>query len=46
MADETYPRMAWQAKTQGKRPKYERPGQFWEEGVQKFVMKEELKGRE
>jgi hypothetical protein len=43
MADERYPRMAWQAKTQGKRSKY-MSGQFWEEGVQKFVMKEELSG--
>jgi len=46
MADETCLRVVWQAKTQRKRSKYERHGKFWEEGVQKFVMKEELQGKE
>ena len=34
--DERYPKMAWQARTQGKKPRG-RPWWTWEEGVQKIL---------
>jgi len=36
MGDEGYPKMAWQARTQGKSPN-RRPRQTWEEGIKKIL---------
>jgi hypothetical protein len=36
MGDERYPKMAWQARTQRKRPKG-RHRQYWEEGTQRIL---------
>jgi hypothetical protein len=45
IGDERYPKMAWQATMQGKRPK-EDPSRLVKEGYRRFWWKEELNGIE
>lgn len=42
IGDERYPKMTWQARIQGKRPKG-RPCQAWEEGIQKILKEARIK---